>query len=65
MGYKLWRHKHRFLEWNGGALIADTVEYGVRSECLAGNTRAQQVQALLPRQPGELLVARRDAAGSR
>jgi len=67
--YKLWRHEHRFLARNGGTLIADTVEYALpfgllgrlvhrlqvaRDLCRIFDYRAQQVQTLLARQPGEL-----------
>jgi ligand-binding SRPBCC domain-containing protein len=68
--YKLWRHTHRFSEVEGGTLIADTVEYALPFGLLGRlvhrlqvardlsrifDYRARQVQALLPRQPGELL----------
>jgi ligand-binding SRPBCC domain-containing protein len=68
--YKLWRHEHRFSELYAGTLIADTVEYALpfgplgrlvhrlqvaRDLSRIFDYRAQQVQALLPRQPGELL----------
>ena len=66
--YKFWRHTHRFSERNGGTLIADTVDYVLPFGLLGRlvhrfqvardlgrifDYRAQQVQALLPRQTGK------------
>jgi ligand-binding SRPBCC domain-containing protein len=64
--YRLWRHTHRFSEVGGGTLIADTVDYALPFGLLGRlvhrlqvardleqifDYRAQQVQALLTRQP--------------
>jgi len=66
--YKLWRHTHRFSEVEGGTMITDTVEYALPLGLLGRlvhrlqvardlsrifDYRAQRVQALLPRQPGD------------
>ncbi len=64
--YRLWRHLHRFSEVGCGTQIADTVEYALPFGLLGRlvhrlqvardleqifDYRAQQVQALLTRQP--------------
>jgi ligand-binding SRPBCC domain-containing protein len=67
--YRLWRHAHRFSALNGGTLIADTVDYALPFGLLGRlvnrlqvardlgqifDYRAQQVRALLLRQPGKV-----------